>query len=181
MHRTPAIFSSLVAVACAIGAMGCSSTSSPAGMGDGTCAPNTNVSFKTDVIPVFQQSCTLSSECHGQMNNVPEESLYLGENAGGTNAGTVYSMIVGVPAKEIPSMNLVTAGDLDNSYLWHKINDSMTDLQNLGSQCMMAPTACSDCRTGQPCGSTMPYPSGTIDPTFACTIQNWISNGAQNN
>jgi hypothetical protein len=179
MHRTLAIFSSLVAVACAIGAMGCSSTSSGSGaMGTG-CAP-ASVSFKTDVIPVFQQSCTLTMECHGQMNNVPEESLYLGENGGGTVASTVYAQIVNVPAKEIPSMNLVTPQDLNNSYLWHKINDSMTTLQSLGSQCTKAAKACTDCNPMQPCGSTMPYPSGVIDPGFACTIQNWIMNGAMN-
>ncbi len=117
------------------------------------------VSFKTDVIPVFQQSCTLSMVCHGQMNNSAEESLYLGENMGTTDPNAVYNMLVGVKAKEIPSMNLVTASDLENSFLWHKINDNMTTLnaEPLASQCAMATAKCSDCNMSQPCGATMPY------------------------
>jgi hypothetical protein len=175
MHRTLAILSSLAAV---IGALGCSS-SSPAPAAGPSCATAT-VSFKTDVVPVFEKGCTLSAVCHGQMNNATEEDLYLGENAGGTNAATVYSMLVGVKAKELPTMNLVTASDLDNSFLWQKINGP-DGLAALGSQCMMAPKQCTDCSGSTPCGSTMPYPGGTIDPGYKCTIQNWIQGGALNN
>ncbi len=180
MHRTLAIISSLAAVVSAIGAMGCSSTSSSAQPEGGGCQPNADVSFKNDVIPVFQMGCTLTSECHGQMNNAGEEDLYLGENMGATDPAAVYSQIVGVKAKELPAMNLVTPSDLDNSFLWHKIHGP-SDLQALASQCMTAAKACSDCTAGMPCGSTMPYPAGVIDPGFECTIQNWIQNGAQNN
>jgi hypothetical protein len=175
MHRTLAILSSLAAV---IGAMGCSSSSPAPGP---SCATAT-VSFKSDVIPVFQQSCTLSMVCHGQMNNSAEESLYLGENMGTTDPNAVYNMLVGVKAKEIPSMNLVTAGDLENSFLWHKVNDSMTTLNAdpLASQCAMATAKCTDCNMSQPCGATMPYLGAALDPKFACTLQNWIEGGAKN-
>ena len=103
MHRTLAILSSLSALFAA-GAMGCSSTpsSSPAQTEGGGCDTTTPVSFSSDVIPVFQKSCTLSDVCHGQMNSAAEEDLYLGEYMGTTNATTVYSMLVGVPAKEDP-------------------------------------------------------------------------------
>lgn len=42
------------------------------------------VSFTDDVMPIFQQSCTLSATCHGQANNAGEENLYLGENEDNT-------------------------------------------------------------------------------------------------
>ncbi len=114
------------------------------------------------------------------MNNAVEQDLYLGLNAGGTDPNTVYMQLVGVKAKELPAMNLVTAGDLDNSFLWHKVHGP-GDLQALASQCMKAAMVCNDCYANTPCGSTMPYPAGVIDPGFECTIQNWIQNGAKNN
>ena len=80
-------------------------------------------------------------------------------------------------------MNLVTAGDINNSFLWHKIQ-TMSDLAMLGSQCAMAPKQCSDCNMATPCGATMPYLNvelSTANPDFTCTIKNWIQNGAQNN
>jgi hypothetical protein len=46
---------------------------------------------------------------------------------------------------------------------------------------MMAAQPCVDCNAATPCGTTMPYLSAGIDPGFACTIQNWIQNGAKNN
>ncbi len=181
MHRTLAILSSLSALF-AVGAMGCSSTSSPSSAPPpGGCDTTTPVSFSSDVIPVFQMSCTLSSVCHGQMGNAAEEDLYLGENMGTTNASTVYGMLVGVTAKEDPAMNLVTAGSTDNSYLWHKVNG---DQGNFASDCSKASMMCEDCTSSTPCGGLMPYLGeslATDSPQYLCTIQSWILQGAMNN
>lgn len=149
-----------------------------ASVSDGGCS-SAAVSFSADVIPVFRYSCTLSQVCHGQMNNAQEESLYLGLNQGGTDPNTVYMQLVGVKARELPAMNLVTASDLAGSFLWRKIQ-TQSDLNALGSQCMMAAQPCSDCNAATPCGTTMPYLGAPIDPGFACTIQNWIQSGAKN-
>jgi len=181
MHRTLAILSSLSALFAA-GAMGCSSTSSSsAGQQMGGCDTTTPVSFSSDVIPVFQMSCTLSSVCHGQMGNAAEEDLYLGENMGTTNASTVYGMLVGVTAKEDPAMNLVTAGSTDNSFLWHKVNG---DQGNFAADCSKASMMCEDCDSTSPCGGLMPYLGeslATDSPQYLCTIQSWILQGAMNN
>ena len=184
MHRTLAILSSLSALFAA-GAMGCSSTSSgtaPSMTGTtGGCDTTTPVSFATDVVPVFQKSCTLSNVCHGQMSNAAEEDLYLGENMGTTNAATVYGMLVGVTAKEDPAMSLVTAGSTDNSYLWHKVNG---DQGNFAADCSKASMMCEDCDTTTPCGGLMPYQGeslATDSPQYLCTIQSWILQGAMNN
>ena len=160
------------------GAIGYDSATGDGATGCGAAA----VSFKSDVIPVFQMSCTLTSVCHGQMGNVGEESLYLGENQGATDANAVYGMLVGVAAKEDPSMPLVTANSTDNSYLYHKL---LGDQNTLAASCMKAASMCSpDCNPQQPCGGLMPY-SGELlsatDPAFLCTIKTWIDTGAQNN
>jgi len=176
MHRNLAILSSLAIVVSALGAIGCSSKTTPA---VATCDPTAPVSFKTDVLPVFQKSCTLSSVCHGQMNNAAEESLYLGENSGvaDTDPNAVYAQLVGVDAKEIPSMKLVAAGDIDNSFVWHKMNNTQ---DTLASECSKATMMCSDCTSSTPCGGLMPYLGSVVEPDFLCTIQGWISQGAKN-
>jgi hypothetical protein len=144
------------------------------------------VSFSADVMPVFRRGCTLSSVCHGQMNNAAEENLYLGNNGGGggsADSQAVYSGLVGVPSKEDPSMNLVTSGDLQNSFLWHKVNDDQMTLNSgtLASGCMQATTICFDCTTTMPCGEYMPYLGELLAADDLCTIENWISQGAPNN
>jgi hypothetical protein len=184
MHRTLAILSSL-AVVSAAGAMGCSSSTSSSGAPAGGCDTTAPVSFKTDVIPVFQRGCTLSSVCHGQMNNAAEENLYLGENAGMTDPNAVYSMLVGAPAKEAPSIPIVTKGDLDHSFLWQKVAvvgvPSMPLSSSLASACSMAMAKCQDCNATSPCGGAMPYLGEPLNSTDSCTLQSWIVQGAQNN
>ena len=185
MHRFLALLSSLVAVVSTVFAMGCSSSTTPAASGDGgtPCGTDT-VSFSNDVIPVFQMSCTVSMSCHGQMGNVGEENLYLAENMGTTDAKTVYGMLVGVPAKEDPSMNLVTAGSTDQSYLWHKLVNDQNSPTLAAACAKVPPPTCTDCNVTTPCGGLMPYDSESLsmtEPQFLCTIQNWIAQGAKNN
>jgi hypothetical protein len=185
MHRTMAIFSSLAVVVSALGVMGCSSKSpSPSPSG---CDMTTPVSFSNDVIPIFKTTCALTSVCHGQMNNVGEESLYLGENSmsmATTDPSALHSMLVGVPSKEDPSMNLVTAGDTATSYLWHKI-DGDQNTATIASGCAMA--TCSNCMASMPCGLPMPDTAAALgdpvlgEPVSFCKISSWISQGALNN
>lgn len=193
MHRTLAILSSLAIAITAAGAMGCSSSSSgaPPAPNDGiSCTTSSTVSFKNDIIPLFQLSCTLSAVCHGQMNNAAEENLYLGENAGGTNVDTVYKGLVGAAAVENPMQSLITAGSLENSFLWHKVHvDSSANFVDLNSSSLLnecAPTAmmsgaCSNCGSPTYCGAGMPYLSVPLEDSQLCLLQNWILAGAQNN
>jgi hypothetical protein len=156
---------------------------------DGATGCDGAVSFSTDVMPIFQRSCTLSSVCHGQTGNSGEEDLYLGLNAGGggtADSQAVYNGLVGVSSKEDPSMNLVTKGDLQNSFLWHKVNDYLPTLNSgsLATGCMNATTMCVDCTTVMPCGQTMPYLGEALAASWPgdfCTLENWISQGAPNN
>ncbi len=136
------------------------------------------VSFQADIVPIFQSSCTLSSVCHGQMNNTIEENLYLGENEGATNASAVYAMLVGVRSMQDPSMNLVTPADLSRSYLWHKVYG---DQDTLANQCTQAATMCVDCTAATPCGGLMPYLGEPLPFEDLCAIEGWIAQGAPNN
>ena len=78
-------------------------------------------------------------------------------------------------------MKLVTPGDTSNSYLWHKL---IGDQNTLSSQCAQAATTCVDCSANTPCGALMPYLGESLaaaSPDGLCAIENWISQGAQNN
>jgi hypothetical protein len=181
MHRTLAIISSLTVSAIVAAAAGCSSPSTSSD----PCANTGTVSFSKDVIPAFQTGCTLSQSCHGQMNNVQEENLYLGENdpsmTGPTNVGMVHMGIVGVKAIENPQMDLVAAGDIDNSFLWHKIVGDQNSTDALKAGCKMATMMCSpQCTDTEPCGTQMPYNSPVLDNARMCIIKKWIQAGAKN-
>jgi hypothetical protein len=180
------VLPSLAAIACGF-AIGCSPASSSATGAAGGCeaAP---VSFQRDVMAIFAASCSTSSICHGQMNEAAEENLYLGlsatpESSGPGDVAAVYAGLVGMKSLEDPSMNLVTAGDLDASYLWHKISGDPNSDTAVAMGCEAAATGanpCSDCSAAAPCGVPMPF-TGSLDPSAICTIQNWIMQGANDN
>jgi hypothetical protein len=140
------------------------------------------VSFATDVMPIFKQSCALSV-CHGQPNNTAVESLYLGDPNNDTPdvIGQVYAGLVGVPALENPSMNLITASSTADSYLFFKLQGQQDTLE---AQCAKAATPCPDCAAPTTCGASMPF-GGSIfsqeSPAQFATIENWIAQGAKNN
>jgi hypothetical protein len=170
-------------------AIGCSSSSegsAPEG-GTGDCG-SAAVSLKSDVMPIFAENCSASGICHGQMHNSGEENLYLGlSDSGGANGpsdvAAVYASLVGVKSLEDPSMDLVTAGDLENSYLWHKVTGDQNSDSAVANGCQAAATvsnACSDCVPGAPCGVQMPF-AGALEPAASCAIQNWIAQGAMDN
>ena len=45
-----------------------------------------------------------------------------------------YDNLVGMPSSELPSMKLVTPGNLDKSYLWHKLEGTQLDVGGTGVQ-----------------------------------------------
>lgn len=169
--------------------IGCSSSTSgsSAAVGPAACGTAT-VSFQADVMPVFAANCSTTNACHGQMQNAGEEDLYLGLNAsegasGPSDVQAVYSGLVGVASAEDPSMKLVTAGDLADSFLWHKVNGDQDTDSTTVSGCQpvaSGASACSDCVAGAPCGVQMPFAS-SLAPSDVCTIENWISQGARDN
>ncbi len=139
-------------------------------------------------MPVFAGSCSTATTCHGQKNNRGEENLYLGLGAedganGPSDVAAVYAGLVGVKSMEDPSMSLVTVGDLETSYLWHKVSGDENTDPAVVSGCdpaEMGSNPCSDCISGAPCGAQMPF-AGNLAPSAVCVIENWIGQGAKDN
>jgi hypothetical protein len=131
------------------------------------------VSLKADIMPIFQFSCGIAgSTCHGATSVSHQGRPFLGYPDGGTDAATVYQALVGVASTEDPKMKLVTAGNLDESFLWQKVDNTM---------CKFA----ADCRAGgsayPDCGQSMPYGNQALDVPTLTTIARWIAQGAPNN
>jgi hypothetical protein len=188
MQRNMTILTSLLAVVAAMsGAIGCSSTSGPSGgggSGSSSGGPVANPSFKTDIMPIFHQSCTISSSCHGQPNNSAEANLYLGNNfqEGDNTADTImmtYAGLVGVKAVEDPAMALVTAKDPANSFLIHKLSDDQNTLNGL--KCTGGTCPAPDCDMTNVCGIQMPKTAAMLDSATIGTVTNWIMQGAMMN
>jgi hypothetical protein len=108
------------------------------------------VSFKKDVMPVFEHSCGLSGSCHGDTTDVAQRGIFLGCDVNYPSPSTttctlttdptqqVYAGLVGsadggadsglyVPLEE-SCMPFVTAGSPTMSYLMHKMD---------GDQCIL--------------------------------------------
>lgn len=164
-------FSSLFSIACAIvvasALVACTSSS---GGGGPSCsdydppasfdAQHPTVSFKTDVMAVFKQSCAFST-CHGATTGTNN-----GVSLGGDDAAKVRAAIVGVNADEI-AMPYVKPGDPRASYLMRKMD---------GSQCVLdAQCTGGSCQLSMPRGD-QPLPVETRD-----VVRRWIAQGAQDN
>lgn len=131
----------------------------------------TGVSFKDDVIPIFQLSCNFSA-CHSSTSSSPQEGLMLG--LGNADPMTdeeikaVHDGLVGVDSNR-SSLPLVTAGDAGQSWLLAKVSYSSF------ATCETVTNACS----AKGCGMRMPQQP--LEADAIATIAGWIREGAQNN
>ncbi len=82
------------------------------------------VTLSGDVHPIFTSTCALSG-CHGGTN--PQLGLNL-------SAGQTFANVVNVPAMELSTMNRVTPGQPDNSYLVHKVQGTHLAVGGSGFQ-----------------------------------------------
>ncbi len=129
------------------------------------------VSFKDDVVPIFQASCNFSV-CHGSNIAQPKGNLALGPESGATLAQSdvdeVHANIVGVDAQKA-SFKLVVASDPGASWLLAKM-----EYQDF--------TLCEDLACdGTNCGDSMPLNSELLPEATRNTIAAWIKAGAPNN
>lgn len=167
---------------------GCGSTSSgstsSSSSGDAPCYDYsgfkaTTVSFKTDILPIFQKSCGLSSSCHSDQTPPAQNQPYLGGKFGdppltSTQIGDLMMGIVGAPSEE-PGMSIVKAGDPANSYMMFKL-DATVDSKT-GSV-----TLCSSlkCNSTHDCLASMPQGGPELPLADRDKIRSWIANGAKN-
>ena len=174
MFRTRSIVVTFAVLAPLFGATGCSSTSS--------AAPPTEsgpVSFSTQIQPILQQSCGVAGgTCHGASDGSSQLGLYLAEPAGAMDGygdpATILGAIVNAKSMEDPTMNIITPGDPENSYLYHKV---LGDQDTLVADC----TANASGVQGKPCGVSMPQTGGSIGTTDEGLLKDWITQGAKNN
>lgn len=187
--RSTRVASVLAAFVAACTLFACSSSSTSSGPApESTDCPTAPVSFQKDVMPIFAESCTSTAICHGQMNDSQAENLYLGvSTAAGTNGpsdvAAVYAGLVGPKSVEDPSMSFVAPGDSEDSFLWHKVTGDENSDPKVTSGCQpqaSGPSPCEDCLPAAPCGVQMPL-GALLDPSLVCTLQSWISQGAENN
>jgi hypothetical protein len=88
------------------------------------------LSHAVDIQPIWDANCVAG--CH---------------TPGGTSSGwfviseDALGALINQPALELPSMMLIAPGDLEGSYLWHKINDSHIDVGGNGTAMPPPPAA----------------------------------------
>ena len=104
------------------------STTAPADGSSGdegsTTAALPDVDYAADIQPIFNAACT----CHlmGQSGMMTAPVLTL-------NEGMSYDMLVGPASTQATALQLVAPGDLDNSYLWRKLEDTHLDAGGSGT------------------------------------------------
>lgn len=108
-------------------------------------------------------------------------------HAGSTPAGNVnlqggnsYAQLVNVPSCELATMDRVEPGSPNNSYLFRKVEGSLSGLSGCSVAACNPFGGCAD-----PCGSQMPWDSDcTSSPALSAAqrnlIQAWINAGAPN-
>ena len=94
-----------------------------AGMGGGA---GTDVGFETTVQPLLNLACN----CH------QSEPILMAPFS--LKAGEAYGNLVGVKSMQLTTMDLVSPGNLNDSYLWHKVNDTQAEVG--GEGLIMPPT-----------------------------------------
>jgi len=143
------------AVALASFMAGCSDTSSAGSDGcyDYSSFNSTSktVKFQTDVLPIFRQSCGLSSACHGAEAG-PAGQPYLGSpTADGALTTAQLSAIiaqnVGVASMKAATMKIVDASSPQTSFLMHKMDNTLK---------------CADVKCETTCGSSMPLANASL-------------------
>jgi len=107
------------------------------------------VTLSGDVQPIFTSTCALSG-CHAGTN--PQLDMNLSE-------GQTFANVVNVPAMELATMNRVTPGQPNSSYLVHKVQGTHLDEGGSGFQ--------------------MPIGGSPLTQTQIDLIRAWIAAGAR--
>jgi hypothetical protein len=125
------------------------------------------VTFDTAVMPLLQANCAQANTCHTKGSPFPPSLGFLGANT--ITAMEIKAGIVGQKSTEVPSMNYVTAGDPQNSYLMRKVEEANP---GCGLTCMSIASMPMGCSTQMPNGG-MP-----LSATDQNAIRAWIKQGA---
>jgi hypothetical protein len=128
------------------------------------------VSFKTDVLPIFRNSCGLSAACH-QSQTGPAGQPFLGPakldpDPTQTDIDKIFAQNVGVTSTKAGALKIVEAGNPEMSFLMHKMDNTLK---------------CADVKCEATCGQLMPLGSSApLDAPTRDTVRLWIAQGAKN-
>ncbi|MBS2015067.1 MAG: hypothetical protein JST00_19405 [Deltaproteobacteria bacterium] len=162
-----AIAAMLVACSSESGAGGASASSlSACPEANVVVAETREVSFATDVLPVFEKSCTFGA-CHGTAGGT-NHGVYLGVRGGGgaVAVDAVHAALVNAKSAVGP-MSLVTPGAPEESWLVRKLE---------GTTCTLDPSC-----SGGSCGERMPKGGEPLAAPQLAAIKGWIAQGAKKN
>ena len=113
---------------------------------DGTTSTSGDaVDYEGDIQPIWDANCVVG--CHTAGGSKPDLPL---------GPGMSHAALVGAQSVQT-SLKIVEPGDVDNSYLWHKLNGTQGDVG--GS------------------GLSMPF-GASLSGTDLATIESWIASGA---
>jgi hypothetical protein len=170
----PSMIAALAAAATlALAGVGCGDDPSE---GDPNCydyasfnASTPTVSFKTDVLPIFRNSCGLSAGCHGA-DPGPAGQPYLGppNSMGDATQAQIDAIIaanVDQAATKAPEMKNVDPGKPESSFLMHKMDNTLK---------------CESLKCGDNCGVSMPQAAPILAQAQRDTVRRWIEQGAKN-
>jgi len=142
---------------------------------DYTCyKPGATRSFRTDVLPIFEQSCSLSSSCHGDPQS-PTTSLgyqpYLGKTSMDMNPSDItkiFATVVGQASPAATNEKIIDPGKPETSFLMQKMDGAVS-------------CATLSCAAAAACGTSMPQGVDPLPMATRDTIRDWIKQGAMNN
>jgi hypothetical protein len=128
-------------------------------------------SFRTDVLPLFERSCSLAASCHGTPTSPTGPSgyqPYLGEVNPETTPSDVDLILMTIVGQDshAASMKIVDPGKPETSFLMHKMDG---DLE------------CASVTCSGGCGTIMPQGSDVLPRAERDIVRDWILQGAQNN
>jgi len=159
------------------GAVGCGDDGDGSGGSeDGGCfdydglAMGDPVSFADDVVPIFEQSCGLTTTCHGDESN-PTDTLgfrpYLASiTPGTTDIDLTIASNVDKASTQAEGMPIIKSGQPENSYLMHKMD---------GTHDTCSVVRCVD----DDCKSVMPQNGTPIAASSRDIVRRWILQGAK--
>lgn len=122
-----------------------------AGSAEESTASGTSLSHAVDIQPIWDAKCV--EACH----EVGGEWSVL------DMSGDAYAVMVNKPSPTFPDLDVVEPNDVENSYLWHKINNTHLDV---GGNGVAMPKA----RQGMA--------AETMTADELATIEEWIAGGA---
>lgn len=169
----------MVIAAVSLGLFGCGSETDTSSSGGATCfdyagfdGTTPMVSFKTDVLPIFRNSCGVGgATCHGDPA-ASQGKLYLGPQNSApeptqAEIDDIVASIVGSAAVAAPSMKVIVASDASASFLMHKMDGTL--------KC--SAVTCG----GSGCGQAMPTGGALLAQADRDKVRRWIMQGATSN